>query len=355
MDGMFDIFGYGMINPKERDKEKRGMFWKDKTNTGIDFTSIGGTGPLNQKGGQILPSNPNYPGKVNQLQKQATYKDDIRRGGTGINQQNTEQLGFLQRLSNLAGVDMDKAAAMWKDKGGFEGLMSNPAFTMGLAFMQAGANGKTLGQNALNNVVQAAGISAEFKDRIAARKQAPIQATAGDIAEVKGLLETMNIEDPSWIEKVVGKVKGENRQAMFDMAAEDIAIALQQEMARLQKANKSGTPLVFNTRRKLEILKRLQKQGKIKKKGGTFFTAATLETDVKIPSRARGGPVRANKAYVVGEQGPEVVIPKQAGKVLSNDDSQIFAMLLAANPQLQKVSKARAEKIMRSRFPEYFE
>ncbi len=355
MDGMFDIFGYGMINPKDRDKDKRGIFWKDKTNTGIDFTSIGGTGPLDQKGRQILPSDINYPGKVNQLQKQAAYKDDIRRGGTGINQQNTEQLGFLQRLSNLAGVDMDKAAAMWKDKGGFEGLMSNPAFTMGLAFMQAGANGKTLGQNALNNVVQAAGISAEFKDRIAARKQAPIQATAGDIAEVKGLLETMNIEDPSWIEKVVGKVKGENRQAMFDMAAEDIAIALQQEMARLQKANKSGTPLVFNTRRKLEILKRLQKQGKIKKKGGTFFTAATLETDVKIPSRAKGGPVRANKAYVVGEQGPEVVIPHSSGNVIANDDSQIFAMLLAANPQLQKVSKARAMKILRSRFPEYFE
>jgi hypothetical protein len=234
--------------------------------------------------------------------------------------------------------------------------MSNPAFTMGLAFMQAGANGKTLGQDALNNVVKAAGISAEFKDRIAARKQAPIQATAGDIAEVKGLLETMNIEDPSWIEKVVGKyVKNENRQAMFDMAAEDIAIELQKEMARLQKANKSGTPLVFNTRRKLEILKRLQKQGKIKKKGGTFFTAATLETDVKIPSRAKGGPVKANKAYVVGEQGPEVVIPHSSGNVIANDDSQIFAMLLAANPQLQKVSKARAMKILRSRFPEYFE
>ena len=355
MDGMFDIFGYGMINPKERDKEKRGMFWKDKTNTGIDFTSIGGTGPLDQRGKQILPSDINYPGRVNQLQKQAAYKDDIRRGGTGINQQNTEQLGFLQRLSNLAGVDMDKAAAMWKDKGGFEGLMSNPAFTMGLAFMQAGANGKTLGQDALNNVVKAAGISAEFKDRIDARKQAPIQATAGDIAEVKGLLETMNIEDPSWIEKVVGKVKGENRQAMFDMAAEDIAIALQQEMARLQKANKSGTPLVFNTRRKLEILKRLQKQGKIKKKGGTFFTAATLETDVKIPSRAKGGPVKANKAYVVGEQGPEVVIPRSSGNVIANDDLQIYNMLLAENPQLQKVSKARAMKILRSRFPEYFE
>ena len=349
--GMFDIFAnWGMQNPDERKKSLEEIAKGSQYGTGLQNKS-------DFKDSSSLVSRYNLRGRQNQnvspmQKKQSIYPDPITTGGQGTQQ---GDIGFLQKLSNLAGVDMDKAAAMWKDKGGFEGLMSNPAFTMGLAFMQAGANGKTLGQDALNNVVKAAGISAEFKDRIAARKQAPIQATAGDIAEVKGLLETMNIEDPSWIEKVVGKVKGENRQAMFDMAAEDIAIALQQEMARLQKANKSGTPLVFNTRRKLEILKRLQKQGKIKKKGGTFFTAATLETDVKIPSRARGGPVRANKAYVVGEQGPEVVIPKQAGKVLSNDDSQIFAMLLAANPQLQKVSKARAEKIMRSRFPEYFE
>ena len=349
--GMFDIFAnWGMQNPDERKKSLEEIARGSQYGTGLQRrTDTGDT--------SSLVSRYNLRGRQNQnvvpmQKKQSIYPDAITTGGQGTQQ---GDIGFLQRLSNLAGVDMDKAAAMWKDKGGFEGLMSNPAFTMGLAFMQAGANGKTLGQNALNNVVQAAGISAEFKDRIAARKQAPIQATAGDIAEVKGLLETMNIEDPSWIEKVVGKVKGENRQAMFDMAAEDIAIALQQEMARLQKANKSGTPLVFNTRRKLEILKRLQKQGKIKKKGGTFFTAATLETDVKIPSRAKGGPVKANKAYVVGEQGPEVVIPHSSGNVIANDDSQIFAMLLAANPQLQKVSKARAMKILRSRFPEYFE
>ncbi len=349
--GMFDIFAnWGMQNPDERKKSLEEIARGSQYGTGLQRrTDTGDT--------SSLVSRYNLRGRQNQnvvpmQKKQSISPDAITTGGQGTQQ---GDIGFLQRLSNLAGVDMDKAAAIWKDKGGFEGLMSNPAFTMGLAFMQAGANGKTLGQDALNNVVKAAGISAEFKDRIAARKQAPIQATAGDIAEVKGLLETMNIEDPSWIEKVVGKVKGENRQAMFDMAAEDIAIALQQEMARLQKANKSGTPLVFNTRRKLEILKRLQKQGKIKKKGGTFFTAATLETDVKIPSRAKGGPVKANKAYVVGEQGPEVVIPHSSGNVIANDDSQIFAMLLAANPQLQKVSKARAMKILRSRFPEYFE
>ena len=349
--GMFDIFAnWGMQNPDERKKSLEEIARGSQYGTGLQRrTDTGDTSSLVSRYNLRGRQNPNV---VPMQKKQSIYPDAITTGGQGTQQ---GDIGFLQRLSNLAGVDMDKAAAMWKDKGGFEGLMSNPAFTMGLAFMQAGANGKTLGQDALNNVVKAAGISAEFKDRIAARKQAPIQATAGDIAEVKGLLETMNIEDPSWIEKVVGKVKGENRQAMFDMAAEDIAIELQKEMARLQKANKSGTPLVFNTRRKLEILKRLQKQGKIKKKGGTFFTAATLETDVKIPSRAKGGPVKANKAYVVGEQGPEVVIPHSSGNVIANDDSQIFAMLLAANPQLQKVSKARAMKILRSRFPEYFE
>ena len=357
MDGMFDIFGYGMINPKDRDKDKRGIFWKDKTNTGIDFTSIGGTGPLDQKGRQILPSDINYPGKVNQLQKQAAYKDDIRRGGTGINQQNTEQLGFLQRLSNLAGVDMDKAAAIWKDKGGFEGLMSNPAFTMGLAFMQAGANGKTLGQDALNNVVKAAGISAEFKDRIDARKLEPIQATAGDIAEVKDMLKSINIEEGNWFENLLG---GKKSGARYEAAVEEIAIQFQSEIRKKQAQLKAeGKSQVIRRTDQLRILEDLVKSGKIQKKESWLsklgITSGTLQDTSGTKGLARGGPVRANKAYVVGEEGPEIMIAKSSGKVLSNDDSQIFAMLLAANPQLQKVSKARAEKIMRSRFPEYFE
>ena len=84
----------------------------------------------------------------------------------------------------------------------------------------------------------------------------------------------------------------------------------------------------------------------------------TLETTTNIPkfdNRAQGGPVQAGKPYIVGEKGPEVIIPKSDGNVLANDDSQIFAMLLASNPQLQNVSRQRAEKILRSRFPEYFE
>ena len=105
---------------------------------------------------------------------------------------------------------------------------------------------------------------------------------------------------------------------------------------------------------KLKILKRMFNEGRFKKKGGTWFTDATLQTTTPIPM-AEGGPIKAGKPYLVGEEGPEVIIPKSDGNVLANDDSQIFAMLLASNPQLQNVSRQRAERILRSRFPEYFE
>jgi len=286
------------------------------------------------------------------------YKDNIMQGGVGIKQ--GEDPSWWQGLANKfnSKFNIDEAMAHWKDKGGFEGLMANPAFTMGLAFMQAGAEGKTLGQGSLDNVMKAAGISSHYKQIIEDRKQEPIQATAGDIDEVKSLLKTMNVDDPGWHEKLWGKLKGKNVQMKFDIAAEDIALELQKEMARLQEANKGKKPLVFGYREKERILKKLLREGKFKKKGGTWFTAGTLESDVggSFPEpKAQGGPIQAGKPYVVGEKGPEIIIPHSSGNVLSNDDSQIYAMLLAANPQLQKVSKARAERILRSRFPEYFE
>ena len=84
------------------------------------------------------------------------------------------------------------------------------------------------------------------------------------------------------------------------------------------------------------------------------LTADTLKKPLP-GERAQGGPVESGKPYVVGEKGPEIIIPTSDGNVLSNDDSQIFNMLLASNPQLQKVSRQRAERVLRNRFPEYFE
>ena len=82
------------------------------------------------------------------------------------------------------------------------------------------------------------------------------------------------------------------------------------------------------------------------------ITAATIRKPVNF---AQGGQIQAGQHAIVGEQGPEYFLPKESGKILSNDDSRIFAMLLAANPQLQNVSRTRSEKILRNRFPEYFD
>ena len=49
--------------------------------------------------------------------------------------------------------------------------------------------------------------------------------------------------------------------------------------------------------------------GVVSSVGGTVFGGA----------RAEGGPVEPNKAYLVGEMGPEIVVPRTGGTVISND------------------------------------
>jgi len=40
---------------------------------------------------------------------------------------------------------------------------------------------------------------------------------------------------------------------------------------------------------------------------------------LSIPGRANGGPVGAGEAYMVGERGPELFVPKQAGSIIPNN------------------------------------
>ena len=365
MDAMFNVFGFGMSSPEDKykffaqkkeqniaaQKEKihKGIFWKknieQKTKSNFDISSMGGTGPLDATGKQILPSDKNYPStNINQMQKQATYKDQIMQGGKGVKQ--GEDPKWWEKLGAMAGVDMNKAAAQWKDKGGFEGLMANPAFTMGLAFMQAGAEGKTLGQGALNNVMKSAGISSHYKRLMEAKSGGVIEATTGQMDDVKGILGTMGISGPGWRKMLPG-----NQSESYEQAVEDITIKVQQKVNKMKAdAEASGKDIVVGSRLKKKIIKDMIDSGEISKK--RVFLDETLESK---PVRARGGPVAKGQTYVVGEGGPEYFLPKQSGKILSNDDSRIFAMLLAANPQLQQVSRTRSEKILRNRFPEYFE
>ena len=285
--------------------------------------------------------------------------DPIVTGGLGVKP--AEDISFMQKLSNMAGVDFSKASEQWKDKGGFEGLMANPAFSLGLALMQSSANGKTINQGILDNFVKSAKISTEFKDRIEAKKQEPIQATAADISETKDILSKVGVSEGNWFENFGSKVsnffgKGgsKNPGLDFDKAVEEISIQYQLAIQKKQKELKqAGKSTVIRIDDKIKIMDDLVKSGKIQK-NESFFNKLGI-TDATIQKREQGGPVESGKPYVVGEKGPEIIIPTSDGNVLSNDDSQIYAMLLASNPQLQKVSRQRAEKILRNRFPEYFE
>ena len=298
--------------------------------------------------------------KNNQIPKQdAKPSDPIVMGGSGTQYSNDNN--FLSKLANLAGTDLDKAAATWKDKGGFEGLMSNPAFTIGLAFLQAGAEGKSLGQGALDNVIKAGAVSQQYKKIIESRKQAPIQATAADISETKNLLSKIGISEGNWFENFGSKVKaifgkgGSRTPGLdFDRAVEEIAVQYQAEIAKKQaELRRDGKSTIIRKDDKLKILQKLIKSGVIQK--NESFLSRLGITDATIQKREHGGPVHEGKSYLVGEKGPEVFIPKETGEVIANDDTQVFSMLLAANPQLQKVSKERAMKILKAKFPEYFD
>ena len=325
-----------------------------------------GGSPLTKPGGNIFPTsivpqNILNQNKTNKIPEQnAKPSDPIVMGGSGTQYSNDNN--FLSKLANLAGTDLDKAAATWKDKGGFEGLMSNPAFTIGLAFLQAGAEGKSLGQGALDNVIKAGAVSQQYKKILDARKEAPIQATAADISETKNLLGKIGISEGNWFENFGSKVKnffkmgGSKTPGLdYDKAVEEIAVQYQAAVRKKQAELKAaGKPQILRIDDKIKIMEQLIKSGVIQK-NESFFSRLGI-TDATIQKGlAEGGTAHAGKSYLVGEKGPEVFIPKETGEVISNDDTQVFSMLLASNPQLQKVSKERAMKILKAKFPEYFD
>ena len=279
-------------------------------------------------------------------QAQKMPSDPIVMGGSGAQQ---GDISFMQKLANMANVDFDKAAATWKEKGGFEGLMANPAFTMGLAFMQAGAEGKSIGGAALDSVAKAAGISQQYKKLLAGKTEV-LEVTEGDMNQIKNVLNAEGISAP-----ILRKLLPGNQAEKYEQAVEDIAMAVNKKVrARVTAAKKAGKDIQVGTRLYKEIIKDMIAKGEIDKKGGLKLFGYNV-IDATLEARAHGGPVHEDKAYMVGEKGPEVFIPKSSGNVIANDDTQIFSMLLAANPQLQKISKDRAMKILKAKFPEYFD
>jgi hypothetical protein len=277
----------------------------------------------------------------------------------------------VKSLTKFAGVNLDDMKANWAKKGGMDGLMANPAFTLGLALMQSSAQGKSIGAGALDNFIKAAGISEHYKDRLKDRRNILGPVSDDQRAMVMSALPA-DIMEPGRIEGLFGGdvMRGHNAalNKVYEEVYEKMAGSKNWDYSKgTQQLKQKDFTKVFNRMVKNGEIKVIQRAGK-----GSYLTTKDHKPDSKefqgksgeiLDSvggwfkdlfRAEGGPVNAGQPYVVGEKGPEIVVPDQNATVLSNDDSQVMSMLLASNPQLQNISRARAEGILRSRFPDYF-
>jgi phage-related minor tail protein len=109
----------------------------------------------------------------------------------------------------------------------------------------------------------------------------------------------------------------------------------------------------------------------MKAAAANLFATSGLGSIFGVQARAMGGPVNANSPYLVGEQGPELFIPKSSGNIVANNkmgsgggasntyitnnisaiDSKSVAQLFAENRQtlFGNVEQARRELPLRTR------
>jgi len=273
------------------------------------------------------------------------------------NPENLPENTFLKAFSEY----FDSAKTNWKDNGGFEALMSKPEFGIGLSLLQQASEGKTIGEAGLKAALDGGLISRQYAKQIAARAKVIGPATAAQIEQVKAkLLASGYGSTPSWYRQIITAIKGGSATAEQEMAIGEMA----KKAAKLaQDAALSGRGQgvdygVYEDQAILNWIKEngLDKGGLNPFNKGSIKGKDKLSEDIsKLPKKELGGPVTKGTSYLVGEVGPEVFIPKETGKIVSYDDSKIINLLLESNPQLKSVSPARAEKILRNRFPDYFE
>ena len=270
--------------------------------------------------------------------------------------QNNAENTFL----GAVGEYFNNAQKTWKDKGGFDALMSNPQFGVGLSLLQQASEGKTIGASALKAMVDGGIISDTYAKKIAAKGKVTGPATAAQIEAVKAKLAASGLAgEPSYLQKLKDIFSGESSVAKQEMAYAEIFKAAEQ---KAQADAALGKKVNIDDYIEASALDFIRTKGQIGRAGTgatteKYITKKTDQFREKAISGARqlGGPVTQGKAYLVGEVGPEVFIAKDTGKIISNDDSKIINLLLESNPQLKNVSPARAEKILRNRFPDYFE
>lgn len=280
-------------------------------------------------------------------------KSDDSKTNLNLSKEGEKTLGIGEsQFKKIFGLSYGDVAKNWKDKGGFEGLMANPGFTLGLAMMQSSAQGRPISESLLNNVLASGEISSAYADRIKARSKVLGPVSEAQREEVRSVLIESNIFKGSVGQKFKNFFKGKNTEALNRRALDDIydkAYKMAQKKASPGKEVRVDRDIIEQAVRELE------KEGKldISDKGiMSFFFGRGVQSTT--PGLAKGGPAEAGKEYIVGEEGPEMFVPEVDGNVIKNDDAKVVNMLLEHNPQLKNISRARAVKILKNRFPDYF-
>lgn len=259
--------------------------------------------------------------------------------------------GLFQRIF---GMDTKTFGENWKQKGGYEGLMANPGFLLGLGIIQSSAQGKPIGSDIFDIATKTGAISAQYADRIKARQKvlAPVSDAQRD--EVRAVLAESDIYESSIGQKFKAFFKGKNTEAMNRRALDEI---YQRAEKMMEADTKKYGGRTIRTRREYieEATKQLQNEQKIEtSEKGILSWLFGRGVQSKAKGLAEGGPAKEGKEYIVGEEGPEMFVPEVDGNVIKNDDTKVINMLLESNPQLKNISRARAVKILKARFPDYF-
>jgi hypothetical protein len=291
----------------------------------------------------------------------ATGQNVISNFPTQQNKEDKKQINPINEIGknpslfkNIFGMDMGQISETWKNKGGFEGLMANPAFLLGLGIIQSSAQGKPIGSDIFDTAVKSGAVSAQYADRIRERSKVLEPITDDQRDTVRAVLSESDIFEGSVGQKFKNWFKDKNTDALNRRALDEIYEEADR-IAKIESGSRGGKAVKLNRTHIEKAVRNLKDSGKIDLSEKNFlsrFFGRGVQS--KAEGLAKGGPVEAGKDYIVGEEGPEMFVSETNGTIINNDDSKVVSMLLESNPQLKNISRARAVKILKARFPDYF-
>lgn len=311
-------------------------------NTRLGQTKVASPFKYNNQGKPVDPATGNLVAP-----EPAAPNDTKDKGEKLLGLTDTQAVKFL-------GMDMTQISETWKNKGGFEGLMANPAFLLGLGIIQSSAQGKPIGSDIFNTAVKSGAVSAQYADRIRERSKVLEPITDDQRDTVRAVLSESDIFEGSVGQKFKNWFKGKNTDALNRRALDEIYEEADR-IAKMESGSRGGKAVKLNRTHIEKAVRNLKDSGKLDLSEKNFlsrFFGRGVQS--KAEGLAKGGPVEAGKDYIVGEEGPEMFVSETNGTIINNDDSKVVSMLLESNPQLKNISRARAVKILKARFPDYF-